>query len=149
MCYLCEMMKILQRQYIEQKRVIQIFIYVGTLSRYYHEGETLKTLVERAYLIFSAPRLLEKELPHIRTVSRNTNGYPNLIINQEFQHIKVKQRDQLLNSNVSNKNKPYRPVTKQQLKTMMAKKYFLMIPSQEVKQKKLLSQKNFKKSIIK
>ena len=45
---------------------------------------TLKTLAERAYLICSTPSLLEKEPTHIRTVFRNTKGYPNRIINQVF-----------------------------------------------------------------
>ena len=65
---------------------------------------TLKTLVERAYLICSTPSLLEKELTHIRTVFRNTNAYPNWIINQVFKQVKPKQRDPVPNSNVSNKN---------------------------------------------
>ena len=60
---------------------------------------TLKTLVERAYLICSAPRLLEKELNHIGAVFRNTNGLRNSLINQ----INVKQRNSVLNSNVSSK----------------------------------------------
>ena len=51
---------------------------------------TQKTLVERAYLICSTPRLLEKELTHLRTVFRNTKGYPNWIISQVFEQIKVK-----------------------------------------------------------
>ena len=37
----------------------------------------MKTLVERAYLIYSTQSLLEKELTHIRTVFRNKNGYTN------------------------------------------------------------------------
>ena len=64
----------------------------------------MKTLVERAYLICSTPSLLEKELNHIRTGFRNTNGYPNWIINQLFKKVKAKKRDPLPNSNVSNKN---------------------------------------------
>ena len=44
---------------------------------------------------------MEKELTHIRTVFRNTNGYPNWIINQVFKQVKAKQRDPMLNSNVS------------------------------------------------
>ena len=47
---------------------------------------------------------MEKELTHIRTFFRNTNGYPNWIINQAFEQVKAKQRDPVLNSNVSNKN---------------------------------------------
>ena len=60
----------------------------------------LTTLVDRAYLICSTPRLLEKELTHITIIFRNTNGYPNCIINQ----VKVKQRDPVPNSHVSNEN---------------------------------------------
>ena len=37
-CYLCEIITILQQQHIE-KRVIQMFIYTGTLSRQYHGRE--------------------------------------------------------------------------------------------------------------
>ena len=58
----------------------------------------------RAYLICSIPSLLEKELTHIRTVLRSTNGYPNWIINQVFKQIKAKQKDPVPNSNVSNEN---------------------------------------------
>ena len=45
---------------------------------------TLKGLVKRKYLLCSTPRLLEKEPTHIRTNFRNTNGYPNWVINQVF-----------------------------------------------------------------
>ena len=64
----------------------------------------LKTLVERAYLICSTPRLLEKELTPTRTAFRNTNGYPNWIINQVFKQVKATQRHPVPNSNVSNEN---------------------------------------------
>ena len=64
----------------------------------------MKTLVERACRICSTPSLLEKEQTHIRTVFRNTNGYPNWITNQVFKQVKAKQRDSVPNSNVSNGN---------------------------------------------
>ena len=51
---------------------------------------TLKTLVERGYLVCSTPSLLEKEITHIRTNFRNTNGYPNWIVNQVFKQVKAK-----------------------------------------------------------
>ena len=47
---------------------------------------------------------MEKELTHITIVFRNTNGYPNWIINQVFKQIKVKQRDPAPNSHVSSEN---------------------------------------------
>ena len=64
------------------------------------EKGTLKTLVEREYLICSIPSLLGKKLKLIRTVFRNTTGYPNWIINQVFKQVKAKQRDPVSNSNV-------------------------------------------------
>ena len=74
---------------------------------------TLKTLVERAYRICSTPSLLGKQLTHIRTVFRYTNGYPNWIIKQVFKQVNAKQRDPVPNRNVSNNKKhlliiPYR-----------------------------------------
>ena len=57
---------------------------------------------DKLHQITSTPSLLEKELTHIRTVFRNTNGYLNWIINQVFKQVKAKQRDPMPNSNVSN-----------------------------------------------
>ena len=74
---------------------------------------TLKTLVERAYLICSTPSLLEKELTHIRTIFRNANGYPNWIINQVFKQVKAKQRVQCQIVMSQTKLKPRKLVTKQ------------------------------------
>ena len=67
------------------------------------------------------PRIVAKGLTHIITVSRNTNGYPNWIINQVFEQIKGKQRDPVPNSNVSNKTI---------LEEHDDKKHLLMIPCQ-------------------
>ena len=47
---------------------------------------------------------MKKELTHIRDVFRDTNGYPNSIINQVLKQVKAKQRDPMPNSNVSNEN---------------------------------------------
>ena len=93
-----------------------MFIYTGTFTPITWKRGTLKTLVERAYLICSTPSLLEKELTHIRTVFRNTNGYPNWIINQLFKQVKAKQRDPVLITQIlitQTKMKPRKLVTKQ------------------------------------
>ena len=91
---------------------------------------TLKILVERAYLICSTPRLLEKEPTHIRTVFRNINGYPNWIINQVFEQVKVKQRDPVTNSNVSNKNEAMQTCNQTIVENNDDKKYLFMKPYQ-------------------
>ena len=91
---------------------------------------TLKTLVERTYLICSTPSLLEKELTHVRTVFRNTNGYPNRIINQVFKQVKAKQRDSVSNSNVSNENEAAQTSNQTIVEKHDDKKHLLMIPYQ-------------------
>ena len=45
---------------------------------------------------------MEKELAYISTVFRNTNFYPNWIIDQAFEQVKVKLKDPMQNSNVPN-----------------------------------------------
>ena len=90
---------------------------------------TLKTLVERAYFICSTPSLLEKELTHIITVFRNTNGYPNWIINQIFKQEKAKQRDPVPNTNVSNENEAVQTSNQTIVEKHDDKKH-LMIPYQ-------------------
>ena len=48
---------------------------------------TLKTLVERAYLVCSDDYHLEKELKHLEKVFREKNDYPNHVITQIFQQV--------------------------------------------------------------
>ena len=106
---------------------------------------TLKTLVERAYLICSTPSLLEKELTHIRTVFRNTNGYPNWIINQVFKQVKAKQRDPMPNSNVSNKNEAAQTSNQTIVEKHDDKKHHFMIPYQAGKGEQVI--KSVRKTI--
>ena len=81
-----------------------VYLHWDSFTPISWKRRTLKPLVERAYLICSTPRLLEKELTHIRTVLRNTNSHPNWLIKQLFEQIKIKQRNPVTNSNVSNEN---------------------------------------------
>ena len=74
------------------------------------------------------PGLLEKELTHIRTVFRNTNGYPNWIINQVFKQVKAKQRDPMPNSNVSNEIEAAQTSNQTIVEKHDDKKHLLMIP---------------------
>ena len=90
----------------------------------------LKTSIERAYLICSTPSLLGKELTHIRTVFRNTNGQPCWIINQLFKQVKAKQRDPIPNSNVSNANEAVQTSNQTIVEKHDDKKHLLMIPYQ-------------------
>ena len=43
---------------------------------------TLKTLIDRAYLVCSSPELWKKEIQHLKQVFHEKNDYPKWIINQ-------------------------------------------------------------------
>ena len=73
---------------------------------------------------------MEKELTHIRTVFRDTNGYPNSIINQVFKQVKAKQRDPMPNSNVSNEIEAAQTSNQTIVEKHDDKKHLLMIPYQ-------------------
>ena len=73
---------------------------------------------------------MEKELTHIRTVFRNTNGYPNWIINQAFKQKKAKQKDPVTNSNVSNENETTQTSNQTIIEKHDDKKNLLLIPYQ-------------------
>ena len=73
---------------------------------------------------------MEKELTYIRTVFRDTNGYPNSIINQVFKQVKAKQRDPMPNSNVSNEIEAAQTSNQTIVEKHDDKKHLLMIPYQ-------------------
>ena len=73
---------------------------------------------------------MEKELTHIRTIFRNTNGYPNWIVNQVYEQIKVKQRDPVPNSKVSNENEAPQTSNQTIVKKHDNKKFLLLVPYQ-------------------
>ena len=108
---------------------------------------TLKTWVERAYLICSTPSLLEKELTHIffviifiLFVFKNTNGYLNWIINQIFEQVKAKQRDPMPNGNVSNEIEAVQTSNQTIVKKHDHKNIFPWYYIKEEKENRLLSQ---------
>ena len=73
---------------------------------------------------------MEKELTHIRIVFRNTNGYPNWIINKVLKQVKTKHRDPVPNSNVSNDNEAAQTSKQTIVEQHDNKKHLLMIPYQ-------------------
>ena len=73
---------------------------------------------------------MEKEPTHLRTVFRNINGYSNWIINQVFEQVKVKQRDPVTNSNVSNKNEAMQTSNQTIVENNDDKKHLFMKPYQ-------------------
>ena len=99
---------------------------------------TLKTLVERVYLICSTLRLFEKELTCIRTIFRNTNGYANWITNQVFKEVKAKQRDPMTYSNVSNEIEAAQTSNQIIVEKHDDKKHLLMIPYQGGKEEQVI-----------
>ena len=109
-----------------------VYLHWDSLTLIPWKRATLKTLVERAYLICSTPRLLEKKLTHVRTVFRNTNGYPNWITNQVFGQVKAKQRerDPVPNSNVLRENEAEQTSNQTIVEKHDDEKHLLMIPNE-------------------
>ena len=93
----------------------------------------------------STPSLLEKELTHIRTIFRNTNGYSNWIINLVFKQVKAKQRDTMPNSNVSNEIEVMETSSQTTVERHDDKKHLLMIPYQGGKKEQVI--KSVRKTI--
>ena len=104
-----------------------LYLHCDSLTAIPWKSGTLKTLIERAYLICSTPRLLEKELNHIRTVFKNTNCYLYWICNHVLEQIKVKQRDPVPNNNVSNKNEATQTSNQTIVEKYDDKKHLFMI----------------------
>ena len=132
------MMKMLQQQYIKKESNLDVCLHWDSFIPISWKRGTLKTLVERAYLICSTPILLEKELTHVRTILRNNSGYPNWIINQVFEQIKVKQGDSVPKSNVSNENETIQTSNQTIVGKHDNKKHLLMITYQGEKQEQLI-----------
>ena len=62
---------------------------------------TLRTLVQRAYLVCSTEEYLKDELMHLKNVFHKKNNYPIYVINQVFKQVKEEYRKQNI-SNIEN-----------------------------------------------
>ena len=54
------------------------------------ERGTLKTLIDRAYLVCSSPELWKKEIQHLKQVFHEKNDYPKWVINQVVGQIEAR-----------------------------------------------------------
>ena len=90
---------------------------------------------------------METELTHIRTVFRNTNDYPNWLINRVLEQIKNEQRDPVPNNNVSNENKTTKTSQQTIVEKHGDKKHLLMIPYQGEKAEQVIKSSRAKLSL--
>ena len=65
---------------------------------------TLKTLIERAYLICSTDELRNRELEHIEKVFYENNSYPKYVIKQVLQQISEEHNNATNSTDNSNNN---------------------------------------------
>ena len=63
---------------------------------------TLRTLVQRAYLVCSTETYLKKELTHLEKVFIEKNNYPKYVINQVFTQVKQEHKNRNYNNNMKN-----------------------------------------------
>ena len=74
-------------------------IYTSSFSPSNWKWGTLKTLVSRAYDIYSTEKYLKEELNHIETVFKHQNNYPSWVIDKVFKQV---QQAQQVPSNTTN-----------------------------------------------
>ena len=67
---------------------------------------TFRTLIERAYVICSTPKLRRKEINHLKYVFRHYNNYPMWVINQIIKQVEHKHTQQNLVDNIAENNEP-------------------------------------------
>ena len=103
---------------------------------------TLRTLVQRAYLVCSTETYLKEELTHLEKVFIEKNNYPKNVIKQVFTQVKEERRNRNYNSNM--KNSIEVPIT---LENKNEKQHLLIIPYQGEKGDYLL--KSMKKKLEK
>ena len=66
---------------------------------------TLKTLADRAYLIYSSIALRKKEIDHLKKVFHEKNDYHKWVINQVLNEVEEKHKTSL--NNVSEESKVF------------------------------------------
>ena len=91
---------------------------------------TLRTLVQRAYLVCSAKTNLKKELTHLEKVFIEKNSYPKYVIKEVFTQIKEEQKNRNYNNNMKNSKKV--PIT---LENKNEKRHLLPILYQDEKRR--------------
>ena len=64
----------------------------STINTFAKKWETLRTLVKRAYLVYSNKELLHKELAYLRSVFLKKNGYPLWAIKQLMKEVEESQK---------------------------------------------------------
>ena len=63
---------------------------------------TLRTLVQRAYLVCSTETYLKEELTYLEKVFFEKNNYPKYVINQVFTQVKEEHKSRNYNNNIKN-----------------------------------------------
>ena len=61
---------------------------------------TLKTLIDRAYLVCSSPELRKQEIQHLKQVLHEKNDYPKWVINQVVEQVEAKLRTVIHSNNL-------------------------------------------------
>ena len=64
------------------------------------EKGSLKTLINRAYLICSSRELRKQEIQHLKQVFHKKNDYPKWVINQVVEQVEAKQRTVMHSNNL-------------------------------------------------
>ena len=99
-----------------------IYLNWNTFAPDTWKRETLKTLVERAYIAYSTNELLQKELKYLAKVFYETNNYPHYVIKQILKQVQDEQNQQ-------NVNVPTAAIA-DEINTNEKKEHVLLVPYQ-------------------
>ena len=81
-----------------------VYLNWDTFAPISWKRSTLKTLIERAYLICSAEELQNRELEQIENVFYENNSYPKYVIKQVLQKISEQHNNETNGADNSNNN---------------------------------------------
>ena len=79
-----------------------IYLNWNTFAPVTWKRGTLRTLVQRAYLVCSTETYLKEELTYLEKVFIEKNNYPNYVINQVFTQVKEEHKSRNYNNNINN-----------------------------------------------
>ena len=79
-----------------------IYLNWNTFAPISWKRGTLRTLVQRAYLVCSTETYLKEELAHLEKDFIEKNNYPKYVINQVFIQVKEERKNRIYNSNMKN-----------------------------------------------
>ena len=99
---LCRNGRELTTKVSRKKTINDIYLNWNAFAHVSWKRGTLRTLVQRAYLVCSTETYLKEELTHLEKVFIEKNNYPKYVIKQIFTQVKEEHKNRNCNNNMKN-----------------------------------------------